>query len=84
MLQLLDYRKNYGALEIIRHSNHQVDKGIYWLQGSNGSGKSTVLKSIAGILWFEGDILFDNVSPKRQPTTYRKIVKFCPAEQWTV
>ncbi len=58
-----------------------IGTGIYWIRGVNGSGKSTLLKSIAGILAFEGDILLDNnISIKKQPVAYRKLVNFAEAE----
>lgn len=58
-----------------------IGQGIYWIKGVNGSGKSTLLKSIAGILSFEGDILLDNnISIKKQPVAYRKLVNFAEAE----
>jgi ABC-2 type transport system ATP-binding protein len=57
-----------------------LDKGIFWLQGSNGSGKTTVLRMIAGLIPFEGDILFDGISLRHQPLVYRRHISLSEAE----
>jgi len=80
MLHLSDYRKSYGAQEILKINDLVIEPGIYWLQGANGSGKSTLLKSIAGIIWFDGDVTVDKISVKKDPVAYRSIVNFCSAE----
>lgn len=57
-----------------------MEKGIYWLKGANGSGKTTILKMIAGLLPFEGDILFNGISIKSRPLAYRQNVSWAEAE----
>lgn len=43
--------KTFGGSEVIRNCNMSVNKGgIYGFLGSNGAGKTTVLKLIAGLL----------------------------------
>jgi len=62
---LLDIKKihcHYGALEALKGVSIQIAKGsIVALLGANGSGKSTTLKAISGLMkptrgeiWFEG------------------------------
>jgi branched-chain amino acid transport system ATP-binding protein len=62
---LLDIRKihcHYGALEAVKGVSMQISKGsIIGLLGANGSGKSTILKTVSGLLkptkgeiWFDG------------------------------
>ncbi|MDB5148076.1 MAG: ATP-binding cassette protein [Mucilaginibacter sp.] len=81
MLQFQNFTKSYGNYPALKIENLQLQAGIYWIKGINGSGKSTLLKSIAGILAFDGDILIDNdISIKKQPVAYRKLVNFAEAE----
>jgi ABC-2 type transport system ATP-binding protein len=81
MLKFQNFTKSYGNYPALKIENLQLQAGIYWIKGVNGSGKSTLLKSIAGILAFDGDILIDNnISIKKQPVAYRKLVNFAEAE----
>ncbi|PWK66358.1 ABC-2 type transport system ATP-binding protein [Mucilaginibacter oryzae] len=81
MLQFINFTKRYGSYPALKVDDLKLDKGIYWIKGVNGSGKSTLLKSIAGILAFDGDILLDSeISMKKQPVHYRKLVNFAEAE----
>src|ERR1700710_1469668 len=81
MLQFVNYKKAYGSYPALQIPDVNLNAGIYWIKGVNGSGKSTLLKSIAGILSFKGDlILADNISIKKQPMAYRKLVNFAEAE----
>jgi ABC-2 type transport system ATP-binding protein len=81
MLQFQNFTKSYGNYPALKIENLQLQAGIYWIKGVNGSGKSNLLKSIAGILAFDGDILIDNnISIKKQPVAYRKLVNFAEAE----
>jgi len=81
MLQFVEFEKFYGNYPALKIDNLIIDPGIYWIKGANGSGKSTLLKSIAGILAFNGDIILDgDVSIKKQPAGYRKLVNFAEAE----
>ncbi|MDR6943634.1 ABC transporter ATP-binding protein [Mucilaginibacter pocheonensis] len=77
----MKFKKLYGGFPALKIDGLSIDPGIYWIKGVNGSGKSTLLKSIAGILSFDGDILLDNnISIKKQPVAYRKLVNFAEAE----
>jgi ABC-2 type transport system ATP-binding protein len=81
MLHFVDYKKSYGNYPALQIPDLKLDNGIYWIKGVNGSGKSTLLKSIAGILAFNGDIVLDgNISIKKQPVDFRKLVNFAEAE----
>jgi ABC-2 type transport system ATP-binding protein len=54
---------------------------VYWIKGVNGSGKSTFLKAIAGIIPFKGDVLINgNISLKKNPVAYRAAINYAPAE----
>jgi ABC-2 type transport system ATP-binding protein len=80
MLRFANFQKSYGNYPALSIPDFSIDAGIYWIKGVNGSGKSTLLKSIAGILACNGDILLDEVSIKKQPVEYRKLVNFAEAE----
>lgn len=61
MLQIKDVEAGYGKLKILRGINMSVPNGsIVAFLGGNGTGKSTLLKAISGIIpvW-SGDVLFD-------------------------
>ncbi|RSK50199.1 ABC transporter ATP-binding protein [Hymenobacter rigui] len=81
MLEFHDFHKAYNGHTILRLPDFSIDSGIYWLRGHNGSGKSTFLQSVAGILSFEGDIVLDkHLSIKKHPAAYRNKVNFAEAE----
>ena len=50
ILELNNISKNYGKVQALRNANLTLDHGIYALLGPNGSGKTTVMKIIAGLL----------------------------------
>lgn len=81
MLTIRNYHKAYNGHTILRLDDFTIASGIYWLRGHNGSGKSTFLKTVAGIISFEGDIgLGNQLTLKKQPTAYRSAVNFAEAE----
>ncbi|WP_342647550.1 ABC transporter ATP-binding protein [Mucilaginibacter sp. CSA2-8R] len=80
MLRFVNFQKSYGQYPALDIPAFDIKLGIYWIKGVNGSGKSTLLKSIAGMLAFQGDILLHDISIKKQPVAYRKLVNFAGAE----
>ena len=66
MLKVEHVTKKYGKLLANNDISFSVESGqIAVLVGPNGAGKSTIIKSIAGLLRFEGKIEiggFDNKS----------------------
>lgn len=71
-LSIRDLCVHYGSLEAVRGISMEVERGvIVSLLGANGSGKSTILKTISGIkrstsgeVWFEGRRI-DGLSPPK-------------------
>jgi branched-chain amino acid transport system ATP-binding protein len=61
LLQIEDLRASYGAVEVLRGIDFTVARGeIVALLGTNGAGKSTILRCISGLMPVdEGQILFD-------------------------
>ena len=74
MLEVQNINVYYGNIHAIRDISFSVQDGeIVTLIGANGAGKSTILKSISGLLHSKtGDILFDGKSIKS--TAPHKIV----------
>lgn len=80
-LSFTNYRKTFGAVEVLNINNLAIESGIYWVKGENGSGKSTLFKSIAGIIDFEGNIILNQIlHSQKQTVEYRKLVNFAEAE----
>ena len=60
MLEVYHLTKRYGSLTANDDLSFAVNDGeIAVLCGPNGAGKSTAIKCVAGLLRFQGDILFD-------------------------
>lgn len=80
MLELVNYQKSFGSREVLRIPYLKLSIGIHWLKGENGVGKSTLLKSIAGISGFNGSILLNGADSSKRPVEYRKAVNYADAE----
>jgi ABC-2 type transport system ATP-binding protein len=80
MLRFNKFQKSYGNHPVLGIEELTISSGIYWLKGINGSGKSTLLKSIGGFLFFNGEIIVDHSSLKKQGVSYRQKVNFADAE----
>ncbi|MEO5946464.1 MAG: ABC transporter ATP-binding protein [Chitinophagaceae bacterium] len=80
MLQLKNIKKEFGPHLIYSIDNLELRKGIYWIKGVNGSGKSTFLKMLAGMLPFSGDIFLGDISITKQQAAYRRKINYSPAE----
>ena len=51
MLKIADLRVNYGGIEAVKGIDFEVPEGkIVTLIGANGAGKSTILRTIAGLV----------------------------------
>jgi ABC-2 type transport system ATP-binding protein len=80
MLQLTDLKKSYGSRIILNIPLLIIPDGTFWIKGDNGSGKTTFMKILAGIIPFEGSILLGNVDLIKSPIAYRQQVSFAEAE----
>jgi ABC-2 type transport system ATP-binding protein len=80
MLQFANVYKTYDQQPVLEISNLTLERNIYWLQGINGSGKTTFLSMLAGLIPFKGDILLDGINLRQNPLSYRRIVNFAEAE----
>jgi len=80
MVHLHQIQKRYDRKLILNIPEFKLDKGIYWVYGLNGSGKTTFLKIIAGMIPFEGDAYINDINLKKNGVGYRRLVSFAEAE----
>ncbi len=81
MLQFKKYKKFYNKELVIEIEDTFLDEGVYWIKGDNGTGKSTLMKSIAGLIPFDGDIsLYGLSNNQKNILAYRTIVNYGEAE----
>lgn len=77
MLSVEKVTKKYGKVIANNDLNFKVEAGqIALLLGPNGAGKSTIIKCIAGLLRFSGDIVID--SHPNKSLEAKKIVGYIP------
>jgi ABC-2 type transport system ATP-binding protein len=72
--------KTYDQQPVLEISHLKLERNIYWIQGINGSGKTTFLSMLAGLIPFKGDILLDGINLRQNPLSYRRLVNFAEAE----
>ena len=80
MLELKNVKKHYNSELIFQISHLQLENGVFLVGGKNGSGKTTFLKIIGGLLPFEGDILLHDINLKKESVAYRKKISWSEAE----
>ncbi len=72
MIKVSDVSKSFGNFKALNSLNLNVAKGsIYGLVGTNGSGKTTIIKHLTGVykqdageITYGGEIIYDNESVK--------------------
>ena len=82
MLSITDFKKKYAGNQhpVLSIPELNVDAGIYWFKGENGSGKTSLFKSIAGLIPFEGTIVVNGFNIIQHRMTYTKLVNYAEAE----
>lgn len=80
-LQLRHFSKSYGTHKVLEIGDLTFSAGIYWIKGDNGSGKSSLFKSLAGLIPFSGDAeLNESISLRKDPMHFREHVNYSEAE----
>jgi len=76
--------KNYGKKRVLNGLTFKVESGTIWaLLGPNGSGKTTTLRILAGLLgWDSGSlsIFGKQIAPGKYPHGIRRLVSYLPEE----
>ena len=79
MLEVKNVNKGFFSKKVLSDLNMKIEKGhIYGLLGPNGSGKTTFMKSVVGLVKFEkGEILLG-----AEPISYKTNAKiaYIPTE----
>lgn len=80
MIEIKNVTKKYGDKTAIKNINFDIKDGeIFGFIGHNGAGKTTMIKSLVGILDFEdGDILINNKSIKKDPIACKLQMAYVP------
>lgn len=80
MLDISHLTKIYGDKKAVDDLSLHIAPGeIYGFIGHNGAGKTTTLKSVAGILRFDGgEITVDGLSVKKAPLDCKKKIAYIP------
>ncbi len=81
MLRIEHFSKSYkGGKKAVDDLNLFVEAGdIYGFIGHNGAGKSTTIKSVAGVLDFEeGTITIDGMDIRKDPVACKKRMAYIP------
>lgn len=79
MIEIKNVSKTYnGKKKVLKNISFKIESGeIFAFIGHNGAGKTTMIKSIMGILDFEeGNILIDNKSIKEEPLECKRIMAY--------
>ncbi len=72
----------YAVQWAIRDINFEInEKGVYGLLGENGSGKSTIMNIISGVIkQTEGEVMIAGVSTTNHPVDSKKKIGFLPQQ----
>jgi Cu-processing system ATP-binding protein len=79
MIKVKQLKKSFGKNEVLKGVDLEIQgSGVFAVLGPNGSGKTTIIKSLLGmVLPDSGEILIDGQSIDRQ-WTYRKHIDYLP------
>lgn len=80
MIEIKNVTKKYGDKTAIKDVSFDIQDGeIFGFIGHNGAGKTTMIKSLVGILNFDnGDILMNNKSIKEDPIACKLEMAYVP------
>ena len=78
MIELIDFSKNYGNTTAVSNVSFKaLDSRITGLLGTNGAGKTTILKAVCGIHYAtSGKVLVNNISCEDEPLKVKKSIGY--------
>jgi len=79
MIKLENVRKSFRKTKVLKGIDLVVDKGDrIALVGSNGAGKTTMIRCLLGEYTYQGTVLFDEMVPRDNRTEVLKRIGFVP------
>ncbi len=80
VLEIRDLVKTYGNKTAVNNLSFSVARGeIYGFIGHNGSGKTTTIRSIVGVMDFDsGEIFIDGLSVREDPVACKARTAYIP------
>ena len=79
MIEFSAFEKYYNGRRIVS-ADVELPHSVYWLQGHNGCGKTTLINCVAGLIPFKGQIAVNGITITKDPVAYRRIVNYAEAE----
>lgn len=73
MLEIHNYKKSYHGITLLEIPKLELNGGTFWLRGANGAGKTTFLKTIAGLIPFDGQILVNKIKITQRKQYLHKV-----------
>jgi Cu-processing system ATP-binding protein len=79
MIQVTDLHKTFGKLDVLKGVSFSIDRpGVFAILGHNGSGKTTMLKTILGMVIPNSGELKVNDQTIHKSWEYRKDIAYLP------
>lgn len=79
VLELQNVSKTYGKVQALRQVNLSMEHGIYALLGPNGSGKTTMMNIVAGLIKpSAGVVLYDGMDTRKKGNLFRSKLGYMP------
>jgi ABC-2 type transport system ATP-binding protein len=80
LIRIDQLKKYYGNQLILSVDSLQIQKGIHWVTGRNGSGKTTFFKMLSGIIPYNGEVFVDNALMNKNYVLHRRLINYGEAE----
>ena len=79
MIQITDLKKRFGKLDVLNGINLEIENGkVYAIVGPNASGKTTLIKSILGLVKPDSGIIEVDGEKLNGDCSYRKNLGYMP------